>query len=184
MWKLSCTGSCHLLLLFGGFLSMLDLMVLLFCLELGSLCRACYYPGPNVDLVLFGRWLFGGVFHQFVQVSILDGSKCGLCLQGLVLSLCGRLLCPCGRLLCPVMSMDADPNMYPILIPPASNTFHFCHHPQPLHSQPYHTQSIIYHPSFVINGNSQYQAYSITVLIFPIFNRPPSPLRPPLNSVK
>ena len=53
-----------------------------------------------------------------------------------------------------VTSMDADPNMYPILIPPASNTFYFCHHPQPDHSQPYHTQSIIYHPSFVINGNS------------------------------
>ena len=82
-------------------------------------------------------------------------------------------------------SMDADPNTYPILIPPASNTFHFCHHPQPHHSQPYHTQSIIYHPSFIINGNSQYQAYSITtVSIFPIFSRLPSPLRPPLNSVK
>ena len=55
-----------------------------------------------------------------------------------------------------VMSMDANPNTYPIIIPPASNTFHFCHHPQPHHSQPYHAQSIIYHPSFVINGNSQY----------------------------
>ena len=42
-------------------------------------------------------------------------------------------------------SMDADLSMYPILIPPASNTFYFCHHPQPHHSQPYHTQSIIYH---------------------------------------
>ena len=37
----------------------------------------------------------------------------------------------------PVMRMDADPNTYPILIPPASNTFYFCHHPQPHHSQPY-----------------------------------------------
>ena len=83
-----------------------------------------------------------------------------------------------------VTSMDADPNMYPILILLASNTFHFCHHPQPHHSQPYHAQSIIYHPSFVINGNSLYQAYSITISIFPIFNRLPSPLRPPLNSVK
>ena len=53
-----------------------------------------------------------------------------------------------------MMSMDAEPNTYPILIPPASNTFYFCHHPQPHHSQPYHTQSIIYHPSFVINGYS------------------------------
>ena len=53
-----------------------------------------------------------------------------------------------------VTSMDADPNMYPILIPPASNTFHFCYHPQPHHSQPYYAQSIIYHPSFIINGNS------------------------------
>ena len=44
-----------------------------------------------------------------------------------------------------VTSMDADLNMYPILIPPASNTFHFCHHPQPHHSQPYHAQSIIHH---------------------------------------
>ena len=83
------------------------------------------------------------------------------------------------------MSMDADSNMYPILIPPASNTFYFCHHPQPHHSQHYHTQSIIYHPSFIINGNSQYQAYSIPhVSIFPIFNRLPSLLHPPLNSVK
>ena len=85
---------------------------------------------------------------------------------------------------CPVMSMDADPNMYPILIPPASNTFHFCHHPQPHHSQPHHAQSIIYHPSFVINGNSWYRAYSTTISIFPIFSRLPSPLCPPLNSVK
>ena len=53
-----------------------------------------------------------------------------------------------------VMSMDADLNTYPILIPPVANTFHFCHHPQPHHSQPYHAQSIIYHPSFIINGNS------------------------------
>ena len=81
-------------------------------------------------------------------------------------------------------SMDADPNMYPILIPPVSNTFHFCHHPQPHHSQPYHAQSIIYHPSFVINGNSRYQAYSITVSIFLIFSRLPSLICPPLNSVK
>ena len=82
-------------------------------------------------------------------------------------------------------SMNADPNMYPILIPPASNTFYFCHHPQPHHSQPYHAQSIIYHPSFIINGNSQYRAYSITIIfIFLIFNRPPYPLRPSLNSVK
>ena len=44
-----------------------------------------------------------------------------------------------------VTSMDADLNTYPILIPPVSNTFHFCHHPQPHHSQPYHTQSIIHH---------------------------------------
>ena len=72
------------------------------------------------------------------------------------------------------MSMDADPNTYPILILPVSNTFYFCHHPQPHHSQPYHAQSIIHHPSFIINGNSRYWAYSITiVLIFPIFNRPP-----------
>ena len=49
-------------------------------------------------------------------------------------------------------SMDANPNTYPILIPPASNTFYFCHHSQPHHSQPYHAQSIIYHLSFVING--------------------------------
>ena len=92
---------------------------------------------------------------------------------------------PTIRLVCPMMSMDADPNMYPILIPPASNTFYFCHHPQRHHSQPYHAQSIIYHPSFIINGNSQYWAYSIPhILIFPIFNRPSSPLRPPLNSVK
>ena len=83
-----------------------------------------------------------------------------------------------------VTSMDADLNMYPILIPPVSNTFHFCHHPQPHHSQPYHTQSIIYHPSFVINGNSRYLAYSITFSIFSIFNRLPSPLHLPLNSVK
>ena len=81
-------------------------------------------------------------------------------------------------------SMDADLNTYPILILPASNTFHFCHHPQPHHSQPYHAQSIIYHPSFIINGNFGYQAYSITISIFSIFNRLPSPLRPPLNSVK
>ena len=82
-------------------------------------------------------------------------------------------------------SMDADPNMYPILIPPASNIFHFCHHPQPHHSQPYHAQSIIYHPSFIINGNSQYWAYSITTIsIFPIFSRLPSPICPTLNSVK
>ena len=73
-----------------------------------------------------------------------------------------------------VTSMDADPNMYPILIPPASNTFYFCHHPQPHHSQTYHAQSIIYHPSFIINGNSPYQAYSITVSIFLIFSRLPS----------
>ena len=84
----------------------------------------------------------------------------------------------------PMMSMDADLNTYPILIPPASKTFHFCHHPQPHHSQPYHAQSIIYHPSFIINGNFRYRAYSITVSIFPIFNRLPSPICPPLNSVK
>ena len=71
-----------------------------------------------------------------------------------------------------------------ILIPPVSNTFHFCHHPQPHHSQPYHAQSIIYHPSFIINGNSKYWAYSITISIFLIFNRLPSLLCPPLNSVK
>ena len=53
-----------------------------------------------------------------------------------------------------VTSMDADLSTYPILIPPVSNTFHFCHHPQPHHSQPYHAQSIIYQPSFIINGNS------------------------------
>ena len=57
---------------------------------------------------------------------------------------------------CTLTSMDADLNTYPILIPPAPNTFHFCHHPQPHHSQPYHAQSIIYHPSFIINGNSRY----------------------------
>ena len=52
-------------------------------------------------------------------------------------------------------------------------------------SQPtLHTQSIIYHPSFIINGNSQYRAYSTIILIFPIFSRLPSPLCPPLNSVK
>ena len=80
---------------------------------------------------------------------------------------------------CTLMSMDADPNMYPILIPPASNTFYFCHHPQP------HAQSIIYHPSFIINGNFWYRAYSIpNFSIFPIFSRLPSLLRPPLNSVK
>ena len=84
----------------------------------------------------------------------------------------------------PMTSMDADPNMYPILIPPASKTFHFCHHPQPHHSQPYHPQSIIYHPSFVINGYFRYRAYSITILIFSIFNRLPSLIHPPLNSVK
>ena len=93
------------------------------------------------------------------------------------------LAVPMWRLL-PLMSMDADPDMYPILIPPVSNTFYFCHHPQPHHSQPYHAQSIIYHPSFDINGNSWYQAYSITVSIFLIFSRLPSPLCPPLNSVK
>ena len=41
-----------------------------------------------------------------------------------------------------LMSMDANPNTYPILIPPVSNTFYFCHHPQPHHSQPYHAQSV------------------------------------------
>ena len=56
----------------------------------------------------------------------------------------------------PLTSMNANLNTYPILIPPASNTFHICHHPQPHHSQPYHAQSIIYHPSFIINGNSRY----------------------------
>ena len=81
-------------------------------------------------------------------------------------------------------SMDAYLNTYPILILPASNTFHFCHHAQPHHSQPYHAQSIIYHPSFIINGNSRYRAYSAIISIFPIFSRLPSPLRPPLNSVK
>ena len=65
-----------------------------------------------------------------------------------------------------LMSMDANPSMYPILIPPASHTFYFCYHPQPHHSQPYHAQSIIYHSSFIINGNFWYQAYSITILIF------------------
>ena len=84
----------------------------------------------------------------------------------------------------PLTNMDANLNTYPILIPPASNTFHFCHHPQPHHSQPYHAQSIIYHPSFIIDGNSRYWAYSTIVSIFPIFNRLPSPLCPPLNSVK
>ena len=84
-----------------------------------------------------------------------------------------------------LMSMDANADMYPILILPASNTFYFCHHPQPHHSQPYHTQSIIYHPSFIINGNSRYQAYSIPIVsIFSVFSRLPSPLCPPLNSVK
>ena len=29
----------------------------------------------------------------------------------------------------PLMSMDSNPNMYPILIPPASNILYFCHHP-------------------------------------------------------
>ena len=83
-----------------------------------------------------------------------------------------------------LMSMDANRNMYQILILPVSNTFHFCHHPQSHHSQPYHTQSIIYHPSSIINGNSRYWGYSITILIFPIFNRLPSLIHPPLNSVK
>ena len=84
-----------------------------------------------------------------------------------------------------LMSMDVDPDMFPILILPASNIFYFCHHPQPHHSRPYHTQSIIYYPSFVINGNSWYWAYSIpNISIFPIFSRLPSLLCPPFNSVK
>ena len=47
-------------------------------------------------------------------------------------------------------SMDANPNMYPILIPPVSNTFYFGHHPTPL-SQPtlpcsiHHLSSVIHH---------------------------------------
>ena len=83
------------------------------------------------------------------------------------------------------MSMDADPDMFSILIPPASNILYFFHHPQPHHIQPYHAQSVIYHSSFIINGNSWYRAYSIpNVLIFPIFSRLPSPLCPSLNSVK
>ena len=65
-----------------------------------------------------------------------------------------RGCCTCRAKGHTVTSMDADLNMYPILIPPVSNTFHFCHHPQPHHSQPHHAQSIIYHPSFIINGNS------------------------------
>ena len=83
------------------------------------------------------------------------------------------------------MSMDANPDMYLILIPPVSNTFYFCHHPQPHHSKPYHAQPIIYHPSFIINGNSWYWAYSIpNVSIFTIFSWLPSPIHPHLNSVK
>ena len=78
-------GSRHLLLLLGGGLSMLGLKFLLFCIKLGSLCGAGYYLGPSVDLALFGGWPFGGV-HQFVQVSVLNGSKCGV-------HLCGRGLC-------------------------------------------------------------------------------------------
>ena len=47
------------------------------------------------------------------------------------------------------MSMDANPNMYSILIPPVSNTFHFCHHPQPHHRNPtmLNPSSIIHHLS-------------------------------------
>ena len=67
-----------------------------------------------------------------------------------------------------VMSMDADLNMYPILIPPASNTFHFCHHPQPHHSQPYYAQSIIHHSSSMAipdieltQPSSQFSQYSV-----------------------
>ena len=102
------------------------------------------------------------------------------------LSQTGQLPCPLSQtsLRKALTSMDADLSTYPILIPPASNTFHFCHHPQPHHSQPYHAQSIIYHPSFMINGNSRYRAYSTIVSIFPIFSRLPSPFCPPLNSVK
>ena len=89
--KLSCMGSHRLLLLLGGGLGVLDLKFLLFCVELGSPCGACYYLGPSVDLAPFGGWPFGGI-HQFAQVSILDGSKCGVRLCGRGLYLCGTHL--------------------------------------------------------------------------------------------
>ena len=86
--------------------------------------------------------------HRLVELSKVI--TCSF--EALVLLLVEWLLVPMSGNL--VTRMDANPNMYPILIPPASNTFHFCHHPQPHHSQPYHAQSIIHHPSFIINGNS------------------------------
>ena len=68
-------------------------------------------------------------------------------------------------------SMDADPNMYPILIPPASNTFHFFHHPQPHHTANPTTlnpSSIIHHLSSMATPDieltqlpSQFSWYSI-----------------------
>ena len=66
-------------------------------------------------------------------------------------------------------SMDADPNTYPILIPPVSNTFYFCHHPQPHHSQPYHAQSIIYVSSII---RYQWQLPILSLLNPPCLNLP------------
>ena len=68
-------------------------------------------------------------------------------------------------------SMDADPNMYPILIPSASNTFYFCHHPQPHTANPnmLNPSSIIHHLSSMATPDikltqfptSQFSQYSI-----------------------
>ena len=83
------------------------------------------------------------------------------------------------HLQCPLTSMDANLSMYPILILPASNTFHFAITHSLITANP-----TMLNPSFIINGNSRYQAYSTIISIFPIFSRLPSPLLPPLNSVK
>ena len=135
---------------------------------------------PDVVLLLFDFYhIIQEMENQFHPTSFHWMSPMSLLMMILMNHLTGdSQILREGR----VMSMDAKPNMYPILILPASNTFYFCHHLQPQNSQPYHTQSIIYHPSFIIDGNSQYRAYSIPhISIFPIFNRPPSPLCPPLN---
>ena len=70
------------------------------------------------------------------------------------------------------MSMDADPNTYPILILPASNTFYFAitHSLITVNPTMLNPSSIIHHPSVMIHTfPSLYSLYYFTILaIFPI----------------
>ena len=102
-------------------------------------------------------------FEVFWHLAALD-----TCLELLVLY--RNLMIPMWCLL-PLTSMDANPNMYPILIPPASNTFYFAitHSLITTNSSMLNPSSIIHHSSSMATPNikltqlplSQFSQYSI-----------------------